>query len=430
MTPRLLVEGPLVPAGVDRAAAEALGARFDSGFGGMLTVLSHHLREARDALGPAEAGAGAERRCEECGVRLAARRRDDRVLCDVCDAHKQKATGRSEVQAFDKLAEDGTLGFLVVDGTDVGARLARCNRLLEYVALSEALLRAFNWDAVLGALAAPGAEVPRDKVLPVLRGGDDLALVLDASAGGGAFAAALAVLDHLARTLPPGIGAGAGLVVTRHLGARPALDLARRLVKSAKLGAHRASLQVARDRPEAHPAGAMFAIDFEVVQGGSVLSEDGDGAGTRLARSTSPRPGELPLDLPADWGAGRLVGLRPLTLERAHKLLDTARAIHSKIGAVYHIREATSEDMLSGLVAALYLLARRRLRVGRGGTLADWLEVPEKAVPGPASDLGYLWRPRSEGDDARWESGIGDLLDIHRIHRMGGIDARRLGGAE
>lgn len=395
VSPRMLVEGPAQPEGSVVSSLSKLGLRSPKrGFGALLSTLMARLRADKDAATPAQPMAS--RRCAECGIRSASERGPDGTtwICEACAAFREEG-GREDLVTFAELGEGRVLAYLYVDGTGIGARLAHLGSLAEYRRFSSALLRAFDYDGVV-LPALKGAGYSRHEVLPVLRGGDDLLLVLGAASGRGAFAAMVELVAGIEGALDEGgysdVGVGAGLVVSAHLQARQGFDLAKKLVQSAKASARRRR--------------GRSGIDFEVVQGGTVLGES-------LQAMRDDR--EKPVENPAPWPAGKKLRLhrRPLLLNEACELVRVSEHLEEDQRSVlYRLEEELRRDMLAGLSAATYALARH------GENLAQLLTGHARPpVPGPTVDLGLLCAPFDEGQVKGWSTAIPDLLDLHRITR-------------
>ncbi|MCK6505015.1 hypothetical protein L6R53_16725 [Myxococcota bacterium] len=396
VSPRMLVEGPAQPEGSVVSSLGKLGLRSPTrGFGALLSPLMARLRADKDAAVPTQPVAG--RRCAECGTRSASERGPDGTtrVCEACAIFRQNG-GREDLVTFADLGEGRVLAYLYVDGTGIGSKLAGLGSLAEYERFSSALLRAFDYEGVVLPAMERAGHRSRDEVVPVLRGGDDLLLVLGATSGRGAFAATVELVAGIERALDDGgyddVGVGVGLVVSAHLQARQGFDLAKKLLQSAKVRARR--------------SGARSGIDFEVVQGGAVLGES-------LEAIREDR--ERPVENPAPWPAGRKLRLhrRPLLLDEARALLETSEHLEEDQRAVlYRLEEELRRDMLAGLSAATYALARQDATLAQG--LTGHARPP---VPGPTVDLGLLCAPFDEGKVKGWSTAIPDLLDLHRITR-------------
>lgn len=402
-SPRDLVHGPRGPSEVAVEDLRRLGLDRGNGFGGLLSAAQAALRAAkgRDTGGRAVVQG---RRCDECGVGPGTSKHrgiDDRDawLCGTCKSFAE--WGRQKLgderarrlRSFDDLG-DGMLAFLSLDGTSVGARLAECRTVDEYAALSRALHAAFDWAELKPLLESRGVDA-----LPVLAGGDDLLLVLSTNSGAGALATAAAVLERVGKRLAAvdsgEVGVGAGLVVTRSLGARQAFELAEALVRGSKAAAR------VRGAPNA------AVLDFEIVGGGDILSES-------IERMRSGRRLRL-------HGHGALVlGQRPFTLPELLRVVDVAEQLDTDDrSALYAMRDAWVEEPLSGLLQAHYSLVRGR------EALADLLGAKD-ARPWAIGDVNGLFLRRVGKKIAKeptWETAVPDLIDAIRLRDI--VEGRR-----
>ena len=397
VSPKTLAEGPDAPPSDTHDALARLGLRSSSrGFGALLSTLMGRLRAEKDA---AKAGTTVDgRRCSECGKRPGVKGAPDgrTKVCSPCHVFR-KHGGAEELVTFSELGQGRVVAYLYVDGSGIGAKLARLRTLQEYDRFSAALRRAFDYESVvIPAMQVAGYE----RILPILRGGDDLLLVVAGRDRGsqGAFAATVALVEAIERALDdngyPEVGVGAGLVVTSELQARQGFELAYKLIKSAKTRARR--------------EGERSAIDFEVVLGGTVLSAKL--TGMRRDREAIAR--NLPKPWPAE-GTFRLYR-RPLLLDEARALLQTSQDLDGEgRSLLYRLEEELAHDMLAGLSATMFGLARRNDDLGL--RLTGHAKPP---LPGPAVELGHLFQPFDDGTATGWCTAIPDLLDLERIMRV------------
>lgn len=389
-SPHELSTGPEWAEGsVSEEALSRVGwRRHGGGFGALLDQVRTQLRAVKDGIGPSDWERG-ERPCAECGRRTADIVRNDELVCPTCDVMHRRGTnalGNEEAAQFDKLSPK--LAFLVIDGTGVGAALGTKRTILEYEHFSSTLTRAFDWVSVREDL--------QTEAIPVVRGGDDLGMVFAASQG---FAGAARVLQGLRRRLEEiGVGVGAGLVIGNTIGARPAMELGHRLMSRAKQ----------RARHESSGAPPRYALDFEVVGAGSVLSSDLKDMRESRRISVSPVQGwdDLPTQAVRGW--------RPLMLDELAELVCVERRITEDLssdwGAVHRLAERLERDPVEGGLFAAYLLRNRKgLGEALGASTVDpWTEA-----------AGWLWRPDPESPNVR-QLGLPDLLDVHRAARTGG----------
>ena len=370
------------------------------GFGRLVEALHLLLRAAQsdDARPGMTLPQPGEKRCVECATRAGTQATAQGAVCLPCARFGDR--GRTERQHWG-LEDHGSIldllppgqshaAFLAIDGTGMGAALRRQDTLRDYHRFSRALHRAFDTRALRELMKS---KLGISRVLPVLRGGDDLLLIFQ---GRGAPEAALALLqsieDTLRRELPgeSGLGAGAGLVLSGHMTALDAMSLARKLVRSAKDGAKLAKLR--------------SGFDFEVVYGGAVLAD-----------SVEEMRAERTLPLPA-FGAsppGSLtLGARPLALPQARELLDCLGTLEgTELSALRRMVEALQEEPLGGLITAGYLLARQTK--ARGSPLSDRLN--QQVAPWNLSQLGAQGLVLRRAGDQRFVSSLPELLDLHKF---------------
>lgn len=360
------------------------------GFGALVDRLGCLLRADKDSFaGAASPWTGPA--CEECGLRprLPNRKVGQNARCLVCDAHHQAAP--ANLPTLDEL--ETTVAFLALDGTSVGRALQAQRTLGEYAALSSKLLAAFDWQVL-------GQRLDRT-VLPLLRGGDDLLLAF--GAGKGTFDLVIDLVQRVAEGLQPlGIGLGAGLVVSSSLPAGQACELAQRLLSSAKA--------------DARTRGLAVALDFELVQQGSMVALEVD-ALRGVSRQVSVALGPL-----APVGGNLALGWRPLSLDEARDLADAARSAGSEDwSAAYRVQAQLREAVYPALIAAAYDAARDEQSPGGRNYSRGLLGLqPGDSLP-RLDAAGRLSRaaPRSRQavGGCNWESAIFDLLDIHRMDR-------------
>lgn len=398
-SPLDLVRGPAEDGGLDRAALERLGIRTGGGgFSGLLTQLHTRLSLERDAPRPGARRTG--QRCAECGSRDASTDLHGEPVCAICKGHHDAGAALRKIDGIPDSIEDfdsGELAWLYLDGTQVGRALRRCASMRQYIQFSASLLHAFDWSLVRADLRAAGV----GEAIPLVRGGDDVGMVFDATIGEGAFSASLSVLEGLARrarALQLSIGAGAGLVVSKSLGARQAWNLAKQLVRRAK------------DRA---PDDGGYALDLEIVDGGDVLGERAD-----TLRPDRWQRVALP---PQGWTWNRLeLTTRPWTLTEARDLHTVFQRIDAQMpdgfSTLRRAGAALREDLYKGLSFSRHALERQRSADGEQNLWA--LLGGGDGMPRPNSNQGWILRP---GQDANrnpcWRTAIPDLVELERLHR-------------
>jgi len=398
-SPLELAQGPADVQKLDRVALDRLGIRAGGGgFSGLLTQLHSRLSAERDAprLGPPASG----QRCAECGSRGATIDNNGDYICLTCQRHHRTGGGLLGANGIPETIEDfdsGNLAWLYLDGSQIGKALRKCKTLLGYVEFSAKLLHVFDWARVRLDLAVQGVE----EAVPLVRGGDDVGLVFDATRGNGAFSASLSVLEGVARRAVAAgldIGAGAGLVVSKTLGARQAWDLAKRLVRRAK---------------ERSPETGGYALDLEIVDGGTVLGEDLDSLrADRWRQVVHP---------PRGWTMNRLeLTTRPWNLDEARALHALYQQIDARIPDAFSTLRrsgaALREDLYLGLSLSRQALERQRSSDGKQSL---WSMLGGKdGLPRPNTEQGWILRP-GQGPDQQpcWRTAILDLVELERLHR-------------
>lgn len=387
VSPKELATGPAVEDHKELGLAQRSG-----GFAGLLSQVGARLRAEKDKGEPlpdAPARDGRSR-CKECGWR----ERVHKDRCATCEDFHGQADAR-DLDSFEDLGST-KLAYLAIDGTGIGARLLKQESIADYHQFSRGLLSAFDFAAVEADLAR--ADI--DACIPVLRGGDDLLLVFDATAGKGAFLACDAVLNGLHDRLAglsidaQPIGVGMGLVVSRHVGARQAFALAEQLVKTAKA--------------KAKKKGWRSAFDFELVQQGTVLHDDMLEARKDAAKRT--------LSLPGGTNAHIYKSARPLSPEDMQAMAQALRDHVGTPGVERAARELArmveDDEVIPALIHAGYLRTRRE----DGDALGSLLNLGQDPLPTLHDHESRLLR-RLSGKQAEYESLLSDMLDMHRATR-------------
>jgi len=226
----------------------------------------------------------------------------------------------------------------------------------------------------------------------VLRGGDDLLLVMPAATREtNALALTAALLRDLESLLDVDplrgvLGAGAGVVITSGLPADFCFGLAHDLCERAK------------GRLVAGDGADRSAIDFAVVAGGAMFSESGKVRDRREVALGTARVAEK-VEL----------SQRPYTLSRFEALLELAdRVDGTGVGRslLVALRDALDKSPETAALSWAYQLARhRRLREAFGASLDR-----------PVHELSeWLFHP-VDGDDG-WATAVPDLIEVLRVRR-------------
>lgn len=226
----------------------------------------------------------------------------------------------------------------------------------------------------------------------MLRGGDDLLLVLPAATD------ETNVLDIAVRLLRDveasmegtplagQVGAGAGLVVSNGLPADFAFGLAHKLCDRSKQ-----ALRRTKDE--------RSAIDFAVIAGGSTFSESG------------VLDDERNVALGTGRGTEKVrISQRPYVLSRFERLLQAARRLEeSSVGrsALMRLREALEQRPESAALTWAYQMARD----------AKLREALDAQLARPLSEISeWLFAPTGE-DRVPWATAVPDLIEVMRIRR-------------
>lgn len=394
VSPRELARGPAV-LDVEAAALRKLGLRAGGGgFGEWLGVLSRDLRRRKggDRQHPFLTEPLDGLRCDECALRPKA---GSGQRCERCAEYRDLGGREKQDEKFeqartfdDVLKGARKIAFVFVDGRGIAGQLARLRTIEEYHRVSTALREAFELDAE----RARRLGLVEGEHNVVLRGGDDLLLVVPAATretNALAFTAALLrdIESHLdVEPLRGKLGAGAGVVMTSGLPADFAFDLAHDLCERAK------------GRLAGDGGGDRSAIDFAVVASGAMFSESGKVQDRReVALGTARVTEKVELSQ------------RPYTLSRFEALLELADRVDSSgagRSSLVALRDALDQSPETAALSWAYQLARhRRLREAFGASLDR-----------PVHDLSeWLFHPMD--GDGGWATAVPDLIEVLRVRR-------------
>lgn len=354
-------------------------------------------------------------RCVECNIRHRTHRRReadrDPSLCRLCH-DRRVASGidkgeRGEARTFQEfLSVHSLMAYVCIDGIGVGAKLAAKERLLEYHALSNRLLRAF-------ARPDPDSQDPqRPRFAPgrfqvLSSGGDDLWFVVPLAcppeAGqDDAFALICQQIRFIERHLDADqIGVGVGVVIA---GTQPAdfcVDRAKQLCTGAKR--HLTRLQ---RHGSAEQRQARSAVDFEVLLEGHPFADEMDSMREDEAL-TALTP--LAADMKRVLRTQRpyLVDDFEQQLRRARLLQEVERSQLAILLDAF----APKGDAASAYLALLYQLARDTKRL-----LSSALAIAPGAIRRMTDLPPHLLRPRPGAPPKQqrrdYDTGLCDLIEI------------------